>query len=179
MPDTAGVSDARRPVHSVLSYNLSSCQPMTVFGAQMPLDLTLPKVRFPPGLSHPLSGGRAADSGHDRKQPISTQASAKRPKADRAMTRAVFIEYMRQSLVPIPSPGDIVVMDNLQPHKTPGARADRGLRRQAALPAGLLAGCQSNRANLSQTQSKPRSTQSTLSSNASASCSTRSSPPKR
>jgi hypothetical protein len=36
---------------------------------------------------------------------------------DHAMTSAIFIEYVRQCLVPTLSPGDIVVMDNLQPHK--------------------------------------------------------------
>jgi transposase len=38
---------------------------------------------------------------------------------DRAMTSAIFIEYVRQCLVPTLKPGDIVVMDNLQPHKNP------------------------------------------------------------
>ena len=41
---------------------------------------------------------------------------------DRAMTSAIFIEYVRQCLVPSLSPGDIVVMDNLQPHKNPIVR---------------------------------------------------------
>jgi transposase len=41
---------------------------------------------------------------------------------DRAMTSAIFIEYVRQCLVPSLSPGDIVVMDNLQPHKNPKVR---------------------------------------------------------
>ena len=41
---------------------------------------------------------------------------------DRAMTSAIFIEYVRQCLVPTLSPGDIVVMDNLQPHKNPKVR---------------------------------------------------------
>ena len=41
---------------------------------------------------------------------------------DRAMTSAIFIEYVRQCLVPTLSPGDIVVMDNLQPHKNPTVR---------------------------------------------------------
>ena len=36
---------------------------------------------------------------------------------DRAMTRAIFIEYLRQCLVPTLKPGDIVVMDNLPAHK--------------------------------------------------------------
>jgi transposase len=41
---------------------------------------------------------------------------------DRAMTSAIFIEYVRQCLMPSLSPGDIVVMDNLQPHKNPKVR---------------------------------------------------------
>ena len=36
---------------------------------------------------------------------------------DRAMTRAIFLEYLRQCLVPTVRPGDIVVMDNLPAHK--------------------------------------------------------------
>jgi transposase len=42
---------------------------------------------------------------------------------DHAMTSAIFIEYVRHCLVPTLSPGDIVVMDNLQPHKNAKARA--------------------------------------------------------
>ena len=38
------------------------------------------------------------------------------------MTSAIFIEYVRQCLVPTLSPGDIVVMDNLQPHKNATVR---------------------------------------------------------
>ena len=41
---------------------------------------------------------------------------------DRAMTSVIFIEYVRQCLVPSLSPGDIVVMDNLQPHKNAKVR---------------------------------------------------------
>ncbi len=41
---------------------------------------------------------------------------------DRAMTSAIFVEYVRQCLVPTLSPGDIVVMDNLQPHKNTKVR---------------------------------------------------------
>jgi transposase len=36
---------------------------------------------------------------------------------DRAMTRVIFVEYLRQCLVPTLQPGDIVVMDNLPAHK--------------------------------------------------------------
>jgi len=38
---------------------------------------------------------------------------------DRAMTRAIFVEYLRQCLAPTLRPGDIVVMDNLPAHKGP------------------------------------------------------------
>ena len=41
---------------------------------------------------------------------------------DRAMTAAIFLEYIRQCLLPTLSPGDIVVMDNLPAHKNPGVR---------------------------------------------------------
>ena len=36
---------------------------------------------------------------------------------DRAMTRAIFIEYLRQCQIPTLHPGDNVVMDNLPAHK--------------------------------------------------------------
>jgi transposase len=36
---------------------------------------------------------------------------------DRAMNRAIFVEYLRHCLVPTLRPGDIVVMDNLPAHK--------------------------------------------------------------
>jgi transposase len=41
---------------------------------------------------------------------------------DRAMTGAIFIEYLRQCLLPTLSPGDIVVMDNLPAHKNAAVR---------------------------------------------------------
>lgn len=41
---------------------------------------------------------------------------------DRPMTRAIFIEYLRQCLVPTLRPGDIVIMDNLPAHKGPIVR---------------------------------------------------------
>ena len=41
---------------------------------------------------------------------------------DRAMTGAIFREYLRQCLVPTLSPGDIVVMDNLPAHKNAAVR---------------------------------------------------------
>ena len=41
---------------------------------------------------------------------------------DRAMTRAIFVEYLRQCLVPTLRAGDIVVMDNLPAHKGAAVR---------------------------------------------------------
>jgi transposase len=41
---------------------------------------------------------------------------------DRAMTGAIFVEYIRQCLVPTLMPGDIVVMDNLPAHKNDEVR---------------------------------------------------------
>lgn len=41
---------------------------------------------------------------------------------DRAMTGDIFVEYVRQCLVPTLRPGDIVVMDNLPAHKRDEAR---------------------------------------------------------
>ena len=41
---------------------------------------------------------------------------------DRAMTRAIFLEYLRQCLGPTLAPGDIVVMDNLPAHKGEAVR---------------------------------------------------------
>ena len=41
---------------------------------------------------------------------------------DRAMTSVIFVEYIRQCLLPTLSEGDIVVMDNLQPHKNAKVR---------------------------------------------------------
>lgn len=41
---------------------------------------------------------------------------------DKAMTAVIFIEYVRQCLVPTLQPGDIVVMDNLPAHKNAAVR---------------------------------------------------------
>jgi transposase len=38
------------------------------------------------------------------------------------MNRAIFLEYLRQCLIPTLQPGDIVVMDNLPAHKGPAVR---------------------------------------------------------
>ena len=41
---------------------------------------------------------------------------------DKPMNGAIFIEYIRQCLVPVLRPGDIVVMDNLPAHKNDQVR---------------------------------------------------------
>ena len=41
---------------------------------------------------------------------------------DHPMDGAIFLAYVRQCLVPTLTPGDIVVMDNLKPHKVAGVR---------------------------------------------------------
>jgi transposase len=41
---------------------------------------------------------------------------------DRPMNSAIFLAYVSECLVPTLGPGDIVVMDNLKPHKAPGVR---------------------------------------------------------
>ena len=41
---------------------------------------------------------------------------------DRPMNSAIFLTYVRQCLVPALKAGDIVVMDNLKPHKAAGVR---------------------------------------------------------
>jgi hypothetical protein len=80
---------------------------------------------------------------------------------DRAMTRAIFLEYLRQCLVPTLAPGDIVVMDNLPAHKgeavrqiieaagaelrylpvySPRSQPDRAVHRQAQSPSAQSTG---------------------------------------
>jgi len=41
---------------------------------------------------------------------------------DKPMNGAIFVEYVRQCLVPALRPGDIVIMDNLPAHKNPQVR---------------------------------------------------------
>lgn len=41
---------------------------------------------------------------------------------DHPMNSAIFLAYVTQCLVPTLTPGDIVVMDNLKPHKATGVR---------------------------------------------------------
>lgn len=41
---------------------------------------------------------------------------------DRAMNSTIFLTYVQRCLVPTLAPGDIVVLDNLKPHKAKGVR---------------------------------------------------------
>lgn len=41
---------------------------------------------------------------------------------DRPMNSAIFLAYIERCLIPTLKPGDIVVMDNLKPHKAKGVR---------------------------------------------------------
>ena len=62
----------------------------------------------------------------------------------------VFRVYVRQVLCPILRPGDVVIMDNLSPHKSTETLSLT--RRRGALPASLLPGPQSDRKDVEQTQ---------------------------
>ncbi len=56
-----------------------------------------------------------------------------------------FRAYVSEVLRPTLRPGDIVVMDNLSPHKKrPDPGPDHERRSAGAFPAGLLAGSQSH-----------------------------------
>ena len=99
---------------------------------------------------------------------------------DCPMTRAIFVEYLRQCLVPTLVPGDIVVMDNLPAHK--GERV-----RQIIETAGAeCATCRPIRPTSTRSSrpspnskricAKPRSARSTPCGSASANCLTSSSP---
>ncbi len=58
-----------------------------------------------------------------------------------ATDTAVFHAYVREILGPSLRPGDIVIMDNLGPHKKRAdPRADHCRRRHRTLPPGLLSG---------------------------------------
>ena len=99
---------------------------------------------------------------------------------DRAMTRAIFIEYLRQCLVPTLKPGDIVVMDNLPAHKGQIvqqiiAAAGAELRYLPPIPPISI---RSSRPSPSSnpTCAKPSNDQSTPCGNASEPCSTFSAP---
>ena len=94
---------------------------------------------------------------------------------ERAMTSAIFVEYVPQCLVPSLSPGDIVVMDNLQPHKNAKVReliemAGAELRFLPAYSPDLI---RSSRLSPSSKRicAKPRSAPSTPCASASARCS--------
>src|SRR5579864_1921460 len=90
---------------------------------------------------------------------------------DCAMPRAIFLEYLRQCLVPTLAPGDIVVMDNLPAHK--GAAVRQVIEAAGAerryLPPSSPDLNQSSRASQSSrpTCAKPRSARSTPSGSAS------------
>lgn len=71
---------------------------------------------------------------------------------DRAMTRAIFVEYLRQCLVPTLAPGDIVVIDNLPAHKGGAVRQIIEAAGAELLPAGLFPRPQPDRAGDRQTQ---------------------------
>lgn len=90
-----------------------------------------PKERTTPAVASSGIRAKALDRALDSVAvPLSTETESQRQLAglrqhgitapfviDRAMTRAIFIEYLRQCLVPTLKPGDIVVMDNLPAHK--------------------------------------------------------------
>ena len=64
-----------------------------------------------------------------------------------------FRAYVEQQLVPVLRPGDIVIMDNLgSPQIGRRPPHDPGRRRQALVPAAILARSQSDRAGLRQDQ---------------------------
>jgi transposase len=102
---------------------------------------------------------------------------------DRAMTRAIFLAYLQQCLLPTLRPGDIVVMDNLPAHK--GGKVRQIIEAAGAelryLPAyspdpGLRRGRLSTRSsrlspNSKPTCAKPKSDRSTPLATASAACS--------
>jgi len=63
----------------------------------------------------------------------------------------VFRTYVREVLAPQLHPGDVVVMDNLSPHRASGVReGDRGGRGRAALPAAVLPRLQPDRTHVEQ-----------------------------
>src|SRR3982750_4228111 len=63
-----------------------------------------------------------------------------------------FLEYVRQVLVPALAPGDIVVIEPVEPQEPSGARGHCGGRRQAVVPAALQSRLQSNREGLFQAE---------------------------
>lgn len=72
---------------------------------------------------------------------------------DQPINGQSFATWISQSLVPTPSPGDIIAMDNLSSHRRPVIRqAIRGRRRTPPLPSALLTQPQPDRANVRQAQ---------------------------
>ena len=72
---------------------------------------------------------------------------------DGPINGVIFRAYVEQFLVPTLRPGDIVILDNLGSHRSEAdSRIDPRCRRQARVPAALLARPQSHRAGLRQGQ---------------------------
>ena len=72
---------------------------------------------------------------------------------DRPMNSTIFLTYVRQCLVPALKAGDIVVMDNLKPHKAAGVReAIEAAGARVPLPAALFSRPQPDRAGHRQGQ---------------------------
>lgn len=77
---------------------------------------------------------------------------------DHPMNGVTFRAYVEQHLAPMLTPGDIVICDNLQCHKSAmpqvagRARRHRSARRRATLPAALFARHEPDRAGLRQAQ---------------------------
>jgi hypothetical protein len=70
-----------------------------------------------------------------------------------AMNAEIFDLYVETQLVPTLRAGDVVILDNLSSHKSPGAAAAvREVGGVVSLPATLLTGSQSHRDGLRQAQ---------------------------
>ena len=69
-----------------------------------------------------------------------------------AINGRVFLAWVQQQLVPSLQAGDIVVMDNLSSHKSPGVVAAIEAVGASPLPATLFARSQSDRTRLQQVQ---------------------------
>jgi len=71
---------------------------------------------------------------------------------DGAMNGTIFLAYVEQFLAPTLEPGDIVIMDNLQPQSHWRAGSNRSVRCKPDLLASLLARSQSNRTGVCNAQ---------------------------
>ncbi len=75
---------------------------------------------------------------------------------DCAMNGTIFIEYLRQCLVPTLRPGDIVIIDNLSAHKRDEVRQIiEAAGAELRLPAALQPRSQSDRTGLREAQGSP------------------------